>query len=217
MNRLEHGHGHGDAIRAARDALEARQRLMRFRIEQARTKREGDRQAKERQQAAGKQHGRGKVVESLPQPISADSGKARDAVGKLFGVSGKSVDYATKALTVESSPRRSRRASYAPDRPRFLHCGRNVQCRPRGLCWPCHTDPDIRERYPPVSKYGRRGLGNGFIRHRLPDMPTTAPPGTVEKLAVLEQRAERNEALWHPADARWPGDPRPLEWMREAA
>lgn len=55
-----------------------------------------DRQAKERQQESGKVHGRGKVPANLPEPI--ESGDSRDAVGKAVGVSGKSIDYATKVL-----------------------------------------------------------------------------------------------------------------------
>ena len=55
-----------------------------------------DRAAKERQSESGKVHGRGKVVENLPPPI--DSGKSRDATGKAVGVSGKSIDYATRVL-----------------------------------------------------------------------------------------------------------------------
>jgi hypothetical protein len=52
-----------------------------------------DRQAKERQQASGKIHGRGKekVPVNLPEPIKGD---ARDQAAKLVGVSGKSIDYA---------------------------------------------------------------------------------------------------------------------------
>lgn len=53
-----------------------------------------DQQAKERQQVRkGRQAG--STVENLPQ---LDSGKARDKAGELFGVSGKSVDHATKVL-----------------------------------------------------------------------------------------------------------------------
>jgi hypothetical protein len=47
----------------------------------------------------GKAAGKGRPkqgVEKLPPPI--DGGKARDQVGKDFGVSGRSVDYATKVL-----------------------------------------------------------------------------------------------------------------------
>ena len=55
-----------------------------------------DQQAKERQQDAGKIHGRGKVVANFPQPN--DSSRSRDAAGRAVGVSGKSVDYATRVL-----------------------------------------------------------------------------------------------------------------------
>ena len=41
--------------------------------------------------------------------------------------------------------------------------------------------------------------------------PETAPPGTPEKMAVLELRAKLKFALWHPLDAQYEGDPRPLE------
>lgn len=56
-----------------------------------------DQQAKERQREAGKTHGRGKVVENLPQAIPAGD-NARDAAGKAVGVSGRSVDFATKVI-----------------------------------------------------------------------------------------------------------------------
>lgn len=49
--------------------------------------------AKERQKEAGKNHGRGKVVENLPPPNS-DPGKARDQAGAAVGVSGKLIDAA---------------------------------------------------------------------------------------------------------------------------
>jgi hypothetical protein len=54
-----------------------------------------EQQAKERQRAAGGDHNKKAVVENLPQ---ADSAKARDAAGKAFGVSGKSVDFAKKVI-----------------------------------------------------------------------------------------------------------------------
>lgn len=55
-----------------------------------------DEQAKERQKMS---QGRGqkKGVENLPH-LNSDTGKARDAVGKAVGVSGKSIDHATKVL-----------------------------------------------------------------------------------------------------------------------
>ena len=52
-----------------------------------------DRQARERQAAAGGNHDELPLMENLPQ-----AGTARDAAGKEFGVSGKSVDHATRVL-----------------------------------------------------------------------------------------------------------------------
>ena len=53
-----------------------------------------DQQAKERMQATLKK-GEKSAMENLPQ---RDHGTARDLVGKAVGVSGKSVDYATRVL-----------------------------------------------------------------------------------------------------------------------
>lgn len=55
-----------------------------------------DRQARERMQVR-KGDQPGASVENLPH---MDNSKARDAAGKEFGVSGKSVDHATKVLEV---------------------------------------------------------------------------------------------------------------------
>ena len=60
----------------------------------ARAKGMYEREAKERQREAGKAHGRGKV----PKKSSGANGDARDAAGKAVGVSGYSVDAATKVL-----------------------------------------------------------------------------------------------------------------------
>jgi hypothetical protein len=35
----------------------------------------------------------------------------------------------------------------------------------------------------------------------IPSAPTSAPPGSPEKVAVLMQRARLKQALWHPQDA----------------
>lgn len=89
-------------------------------------------------------------------------------------------------------------ATVAPRR-RCLHCRHPVVSRPRGLCWACFHRPGVREQYPPVSPYGRRGLGHVSPK-RLP-APTSARPGTPEKLEVLAARAANGEALFHPHDA----------------
>ena len=81
------------------------------------------------------------------------------------------------------------------------HCGRFRVNRPRGLCWSCYYTPGLRDRYPSSSKFARRGVGNSNERVLMPTWPTSATPGSPEKVAVLEQRAQMHQALWHPADA----------------
>ena len=81
------------------------------------------------------------------------------------------------------------------------HCGRSRVNRPRGLCWSCYYTPGVRERYPSTSKFAKRGVGNGNGLAPLPSMPTRARPGSPEKVAVLEERARRQQTLWHPLDA----------------
>ncbi len=93
------------------------------------------------------------------------------------------------------------------------HCSKSKVNRPRGLCWSCYYAPGVKEQYPSTSKYARRGVGNFTGRAPLPASPTTAAPGSPEKLAVLEQRARLKQAIFHPADARYAGDPRPLEFI----
>jgi hypothetical protein len=57
----------------------------------------------------------------------------------------------------------------------------------------------VRELYPPKIK---PKLGSGIgAKGRLPDRPTTAWPGSPEKVAVLEERARLGLALFHPDDA----------------
>lgn len=81
------------------------------------------------------------------------------------------------------------------------HCGRGRVNRPRGLCWSCYYTPGRRDLYPSTSKFARRGVGDRNGRVPLPSRPTGAPPGSAEKVAVLEQRARLHQALWHPHDA----------------
>lgn len=95
------------------------------------------------------------------------------------------------------------------------HCSNSKVNRPRGLCWSCYYTDGVKELYPSTSKYARRGVGNFTGSAPLPAAPTTAAPGTPEKLAVLEQRAKMKLAIFHPADARYEGDPRPLEFLKE--
>lgn len=90
------------------------------------------------------------------------------------------------------------------------HCSKCKVNRPRGLCWSCYYTPGVKELYPSTSKYARRGEGNFNGNAPLAPEPTTAAPGTPEKMTVLEERARLKQALWHPLDAQYAGDPTPL-------
>jgi hypothetical protein len=81
------------------------------------------------------------------------------------------------------------------------HCGRPRVSRPRGLCWSCYYSPGVRPLYPSTSKYGRRGVDDFCGRGALPPEPTSAPPGSPQKVSILAQRARNHQALWHPQDA----------------
>lgn len=90
------------------------------------------------------------------------------------------------------------------------HCQKVKSNRPRGLCWSCYYAPGVRERFPSTSKFARRGVGNFNRRSKLPPYPTDALPGTVQKVAALEERARLGVSLWHPLDATVAGSARAL-------
>jgi len=98
--------------------------------------------------------------------------------------------------------------------PKCRHCQGARATRPRRLCFRCYYTPAVRDRYPSESKYGRRGVGNFCGNAATPFVPTSAAPGTLAKLAVLEERVRLRHALWHPLDARYPGDRRTLETLQ---
>jgi hypothetical protein len=85
------------------------------------------------------------------------------------------------------------------------HCGRGRVSRPRGLCWTCYYTPGVRELYPVTSKYGRRGVGNGYGKSKPATHPTNALPGSLEKVLVLSERAALGQDLWHVDDATMAG------------
>ena len=58
----------------------------------------------------------------------------------------------------------------------------------------------MRDLYPSTNKYARRGLGNLTGAIPLPAEPTSAPPGSLEKMKVMRRRIERGEGLFHPRD-----------------
>jgi hypothetical protein len=55
--------------------------------------------------------------------------------------------------------------------------------------------------YPSTSKFARRGVGDFNGRTGLAAEPTTALPGSAEKVEVLAERARLGLSLWHPHDA----------------
>jgi hypothetical protein len=82
------------------------------------------------------------------------------------------------------------------------HCGQAPMSRPRRLCWVCYYTPEVRHMYPPADcMVLRRGLGLEPGRRPPPPFPTTAPPGSPEKIAILQQRNSQGFELWHPDDA----------------
>ena len=96
------------------------------------------------------------------------------------------------------------------------HCRTNKVNRPRGLCWNGYYTPGVKERFPSTSKYARRGEGNICGNAPTAPIPTAHAPGTPEKMAVMAERARKKQALWHPLDAQYEGDPRPFVALREA-
>jgi hypothetical protein len=81
------------------------------------------------------------------------------------------------------------------------HCGRARVSRPRGLCWSCYYTPGVREKYPSTSKFARHGIFDFNGRVQLPREPTSALPGSMEKVEILIERARHRQSLWHPMDA----------------
>lgn len=72
--------------------------------------------------------------------------------------------------------------------------------RPRGLCWKCYYTPGILDRYPISSSiFAYRSPVKRGVKY---GEPTDALPGTPEKVAVLEKRAQNGEHLFHPDDAK---------------
>lgn len=80
-----------------------------------------------------------------------------------------------------------------------LHCRRKPGGRPRQLCWTCYYTAGVRELYPVCPRHTRKGVS--LTAPKVWPEPTAALPATAGKLAVLIERAERGEHLWHPDDA----------------
>jgi len=92
-----------------------------------------------------------------------------------------------------------------------LSCRRLRCIAARGLCKTCHRRPDIRNAFKPLRPVGadrKRPVvpPGGWPGPAIPlasvlGPPTSAEPGSPEKVLVLELRALLGQYLWHPLDA----------------
>ena len=103
-------------------------------------------------------------------------------------------------------------------KPLCRHCQKVKSNRPRGLCWSCYYTPGVRDLYPSTSKFARRGVSDFNGRAALSARPTPAAPGSVEKVAVLEERVAGREGDASDADIAVlrrmaPSDPGPRGWL----
>lgn len=80
-------------------------------------------------------------------------------------------------------------------------CNRSHISRPRGMCWRCYYNPEVK-RVMSTSKHARRGvcLGNELLP--LPSEPTSAEPGSEEKIMEFCNRASGGFRLHHPDDKK---------------
>lgn len=81
-----------------------------------------------------------------------------------------------------------------------VHCQGVDDQRASGLCWRCYDDAEIRILY--TLAYVGVGVDIGMGEPDLPDRPTTAYPGTVDKIKVMRRRANQGRAIFHPEDIR---------------
>ncbi len=88
-------------------------------------------------------------------------------------------------------------------KPICRHCNRLPVNRPRGLCWGCYYTPGVKDLFPITSKYASRGYAVIVSAElNLPAEPTDAPPGSLAKMRVMQQRIIRGESPFHPRDNR---------------
>jgi len=75
------------------------------------------------------------------------------------------------------------------------HCHTRKVQRARGLCSPCYYTPAIRDRYPP------KCVAKGPTASKAPlGEPTSAHPGSEEKIAIMMERASKGQSVFHPLD-----------------
>lgn len=80
-----------------------------------------------------------------------------------------------------------------------LECGVAKCTRPRGLCWACYYDPDVKGRYRVSMLFGPKDWP--VYTGRPSAEATQAVPGSLEKIMVLQSRASQGVDLHHEWDA----------------
>lgn len=89
------------------------------------------------------------------------------------------------------------------------HCKRTRWIQARGLCQRCRNNPEVRALFP------KGGMNPATAKHVtqhaldlvswwLPqaDEPTSARPGSAEKVLVMAERARQGRGVFHPQDSR---------------
>lgn len=93
-------------------------------------------------------------------------------------------------------------------KPLCRHCGMKNAVRPRRLCHGCYDYIPVRDLYPSdyryLAKHPSSVNAKGFCNdgRKPPPHPTTALPGTPEKIAVMTERLLQGYHLHHPLDPR---------------
>lgn len=97
-------------------------------------------------------------------------------------------------------------------KPLCKHCRKYFKNRPRGLCFSCYENMTIRLLYPVDHRYmpqhplAKEYYGFSNDQRKLPPHPTTALPGTPDKIAVMTERLLQGYQLHHPLDPRLPSN-----------
>lgn len=85
------------------------------------------------------------------------------------------------------------------------NCNECRVSRPRGLCWVCYYTPGVKDRFKPVSKYGKRYKDEEPAKPTDGRLPKPIPgliPGSEAKIRVMAERAARRESLFHPQELK---------------
>lgn len=93
-------------------------------------------------------------------------------------------------------------SDYPIMRKRCRHCGaRRASRSRRQLCAGCYFDPTIRALYPDRRPWSGIDLNQ---RPKPARLPTFAKPGSEEKIEVMEERFQNDEAVFHDDDYKKP-------------